>query len=69
MKQNILKATRSQTFPENTIVTIHEFIGKDQLLASDFYKSFLKKSGTVYIMGADLHAPGGIEARSENLAR
>jgi DNA-binding CsgD family transcriptional regulator/PAS domain-containing protein len=49
--------------PVGEVVTLHEFTGEAQLLASDFYRLSLEPSGLYDILGADMDVPGEMEAR------
>lgn len=49
--------------PEGEVVTLHEFVGKEKLLTSDFYRLILAPSDLYDVMGADFHIPGEIEVR------
>lgn len=49
--------------PEGEVVTLHEFLGKEAVLDSDFYRLILEPSDLYDVMGADFHIPGEIEVR------
>ncbi|MBW2269242.1 MAG: helix-turn-helix transcriptional regulator [Deltaproteobacteria bacterium] len=45
------------------VITLQEVIPMEDFVASDFYESFMRPSGTHHILGFDTHEPGGFEAR------
>lgn len=49
--------------PLGEVVGLHEFIGREQLLNSDFYRLCMEPSDLWDILGADMHVPGELEAR------
>ncbi len=49
--------------PLGKVVSLHEFIGREQLLDSDFYRLCMVPSDLWDILGADMHVPGELEAR------
>ena len=49
--------------PEGRVVTLHEFLSTEAVLASDFYRLCLEPSGFCDVLGADLRVPGELEAR------
>ncbi len=49
--------------PLGKVVDLHEFIGTDTLLASDFYRLAMAPSGLWDILGADMRVPNELEAR------
>ncbi|HEY3699346.1 MAG TPA: helix-turn-helix transcriptional regulator [Spongiibacteraceae bacterium] len=49
--------------PPGAVVSLHEFMGSDALLASDFYRIVLEPSGLHDILGADFRIPHEVEVR------
>ena len=49
--------------PEGKVVTVKEFIGEQKLRATDFYQQYLQFFGGDQILGVDLRASSGFEAR------
>lgn len=49
--------------PEGEVVSLHEFMDIDTLLASDFYRLVLEPSDLYDILGADFHIPHEAEVR------
>lgn len=44
--------------PEGRVVTLHEFVGREQLEASEFYRDYMQPVDAIYNLGVDLHEPG-----------
>lgn len=49
--------------PDNTVLSLREYIGAEALIDSDFYALSLKPSGFQDILGADLRVPDEFEVR------
>lgn len=49
--------------PEGQVVGLHEFVGTEALLGSDFYRLAMAPGDLWDILGADLHVADGLEAR------
>ena len=49
--------------PEGEVVTLHEFMGTEALLASDFYRMVLEPSDLYDVLGADFSIPNEVEVR------
>lgn len=49
--------------PEGEVMTLHEFMGRDVLMASDFYRLILEPSDLYDVMGADFRIPHEVEVR------
>lgn len=49
--------------PRGRVVSLHEFIDTEHLLASDFYRLAMEPSGLWDILGADMRVPNEMEAR------
>ncbi len=49
--------------PEGTVVTLHEFVDKEALLASDFNRLLMEPSDLYDVMGVDFHIPHEVEVR------
>lgn len=49
--------------PPGKVVTLQELLPMPELLASEYYHQYLKPAGVLYILGADIGAPGGPWAR------
>ena len=49
--------------PEGEVVTLHEFMGTEQLLASDFYRMVMEPSDLYDVLGADFSIPNEVEVR------
>jgi len=45
------------------VITLQEVVSMEDFIASDFYESFMRPSGTHHILGFDTDEPGGFEAR------
>jgi DNA-binding CsgD family transcriptional regulator/PAS domain-containing protein len=49
--------------PEGQVLSVDEVLGDSAWVASEFYRQFVCPYGIRYMIGADLHAPDGIECR------
>jgi len=49
--------------PEGQVLSVDEVLGDSAWVASEFYRQFVSPYGIRYMIGADLHAPDGIECR------
>lgn len=49
--------------PIGAVVTLHEFVGSDDLLQSDIYRLSMVPAGIYDILGADMRVDGELEAR------
>lgn len=49
--------------PPGEVVTLHEFMGTDALLASDFYRLVMEPSDLYDVLGADFQIPREVEVR------
>lgn len=44
--------------PEGRVVTLHEFVGREQLERSEFYREYMQPLDSIYNLGVDLREPG-----------
>ena len=44
--------------PEGQVVTLHEFVGREQLESSEFYREYMQPVDSIYNLGVDLREPG-----------
>src|SRR5690606_21513094 len=44
--------------PEGQVVTLHEFVGKERLEQSEFYREYMQPVDSIYNLGVDLREPG-----------
>lgn len=44
--------------PEGQVVTLHEFVGRERLETSEFFREYMQPVDAIYILGIDLHQPG-----------
>jgi DNA-binding CsgD family transcriptional regulator len=49
--------------PPGEVVTLHEFMGSEALLASDFYRLVMEPSDLYDVLGADFQIPREVEVR------
>lgn len=49
--------------PPGEVVSLHEILTEEQLLASEYYQHYLQPAGIGYILGADTIEPDGMLAR------
>lgn len=49
--------------PEGQLVTLHEFVGRERLEASEFYRDYLVPLDAIYNLGVDLREPGRYAVR------
>lgn len=49
--------------PEGEVVTLHEFLGRERIENSAFYREYMQPVDSVYILGVDLREPGRYSVR------
>lgn len=49
--------------PEGRVTSLREFLAGSRIVESDFYREFMEFSGSDHILGIDLRADNGFEAR------
>ncbi len=49
--------------PPGKVVTLREFMPREELLQTEYYQQYMKPVGVFHNMGADMSAPDGLNAR------
>lgn len=49
--------------PPGQVLTLQEFVDREQLLASEYYQRYIQPLGVFHILGVDIEAADGLQAR------